>query len=89
MDEPYFWPMAKARKNAGMEDEEISFEQALSQLEKIVTEMEGEDLELENLLDHYREGTRLSKLCQDKLSQAELLIKRLDDEAAKGTLEDE
>lgn len=78
--------MAKARKNA---DDELTFEQALKKLESIVTDMEGEDLALESLLAHYREGTRLSQLCQEKLSQAELLIKRLDEEAARNDLEDD
>jgi len=76
--------MAKARKNA---DDELTFEQALNKLEAIVTDMEGEELQLEALLAHYREGTRLSQLCQEKLSQAELLIKRLDEEATRNELD--
>lgn len=77
--------MARSRKNASRAatDEEPSFERALARLEEIVGEMESDELELDALLQKYQEGTRLSLLCQKKLSQAELLIKRLDEEAAK------
>lgn len=76
--------MPNTRKNTSADTEkDLTFEEALSSLEKIVSAMEGEELDLESLLSNYREGTRLSGVCQEKLSQAEVLIKRLDEEAAK------
>jgi exodeoxyribonuclease VII small subunit len=73
--------MAKSRKNLSKEtpDGELSFEAALARLETIVTEMESEELNLEALLTHYREGAKLAGLCQTKLSQAEVVIQRLDE----------
>ncbi len=73
--------MAKSRKNSPAEepDGELSFEAALARLESIVTEMEGEELDLEALLTHYREGANLAGLCQAKLAQAEIVIQRLDE----------
>ena len=39
--------------------------------------MEGVEMPLENLLEHYEEGIRLAKGCQEKLEAAELKIKKL------------
>lgn len=40
--------------------------------------MEAEDLPLESLLTKYEEGMRLSRVCQEKLAEAELKIQRLE-----------
>ena len=56
----------------------LPFEEALKKLETIVTAMEAEDLPLETLLAKYEEGTRLAKVCQDKLAEAELKIQQLE-----------
>jgi exodeoxyribonuclease VII small subunit len=47
-----------------------SFEEALAKLEEIVREMEGDQIPLEELLDRYEEGTRLRRLCEDRLESA-------------------
>ena len=57
---------------------ELTFEQALKRLESIVETMEGDELPLETLLAKYEEGSRLSKICQGKLQQAELKIQQLE-----------
>jgi exodeoxyribonuclease VII small subunit len=75
-----------APKNAGQTNPakagSLPFEEALKKLETIVTAMEGEDLPLETLLAKYEEGTRLAKLCQEKLAEAELKIQQLEKTAA-------
>lgn len=58
------------------------FEEALKNLEAVVETMEADDLPLETLLAKYEEGTRLVKICQDKLSEAELKIQQLEKNAA-------
>jgi exodeoxyribonuclease VII small subunit len=58
------------------------FEEALKKLETIVEAMESEELPLETLLAKYEEGTRLSKICQEKLAEAELKIQVLEKGAA-------
>ncbi len=72
--------MSKPAKNAA--GGEVPFEEALQKLEGIVEEMEAEDLPLEKLLTRFEEGTRLAKLCQEKLSEAELKIAQLEKNAA-------
>jgi exodeoxyribonuclease VII small subunit len=54
----------------------------LKKLEAIVEAMESEDLPLQTLLAKYEEGTRLAKVCQDKLAEAELKIQKLEKNAA-------
>ncbi len=54
-----------------------SFEQAIQRLEKIVAEMEGAELPLEDVLKKYEEGTRLVRFCSQKLEEAEKKIELL------------
>lgn len=53
---------------------EMKFDQALKRLEKLVEEMEEEEVPLEESLKKYEEGVRLAALCQEKLNQAEKKI---------------
>ncbi len=78
--------MSKAVKGAGANQPaagvELPFEAALQKLESIVESMEGEDLPLETLLARFEEGTRLVKICQAKLAEAELKIQQLEKDTA-------
>jgi exodeoxyribonuclease VII small subunit len=62
--------------------EPVAFEEALKKLESIVENMESGDLPLETLLARFEEGTRLVKVCQEKLEEAELKIQKLEKNAA-------
>jgi len=53
------------------EAEEVRFEEALKQLEAIVSRLEIGDLPLEEALSIFEEGIRLTKLCSQRLSEAE------------------
>ena len=78
--------MGNASKTAGPSGSakaaSLPFEEALKKLESIVEAMESEELPLENLLAKYEEGTRLAKICQEKLAEAELKIQQLEKNAA-------
>lgn len=54
-----------------------SFETSLEALEQIVQELEQGDLPLEKSLDLFEQGIRLSRECQERLSQAERRIEVL------------
>jgi exodeoxyribonuclease VII small subunit len=58
-------------------DAQISFEDALAKLEAIVESMESGDVPLAELLAKFEEGTRLLKLCEGRLKEAELKIEQL------------
>ena len=55
----------------------LSFETALQRLETIVDSMEQGDVPLAELLGKYEEGTKLLKLCENRLKDAELKIEKL------------
>ena len=61
---------------------EMKFEDALKRLEKIVSELEDGNLSLDESLEKYEEGIRLSKTCAKKLEVArkkvEILLKSED-----------
>ena len=44
--------------------------------------MESDELPLETLLARFEEGTRLAKVCQSKLTEAELKIQELEANAS-------
>jgi exodeoxyribonuclease VII small subunit len=54
-----------------------SFEASLEALEEIVQSLENGDLPLEKSLELFEEGIRLSRQCQERLSQAERRIEIL------------
>ena len=74
--------MASPPKNAGQHEpakaDNLPFEEALKKLESIVEAMESEDLPLESLLSKYEQGTQLARICQERLSEAELKIQQLE-----------
>ena len=75
--------MANPTKSAGnVPVKAPAFEDALKKLEGIVEAMESDDLPLETLLAKYEEGAKLVKVCQEKLTEAELKIQQLEKNAA-------
>ncbi len=56
---------------------EKSFEELFARLEKIVHEMESEELQLEKSLKLFEEGVTLSELLKSQLSGAEQKISEL------------
>lgn len=54
-----------------------SFETALARLEAIVDSMEQGEVPLADLLAKYEEGTKLLKVCEARLKDAELKIEKL------------
>jgi len=54
-----------------------SFEDSLRRLEEIVQLLEQGDVSLDDSLKMYEEGIALSKACMEKLTQAELKLKKL------------
>ena len=50
---------------------EMTFEQAMSELERIVTQLERGDVPLEDSISLYEKGAELKKRCEAKLKEAE------------------
>ena len=56
---------------------DLSFEQALSELEAAVQRLEEGDLPLEEALALYERGMRLVQYCNDLLDKAELHVEQV------------
>lgn len=55
----------------------LSFEAALGRLETIVESMESGEVPLAELLAKFEDGTKLLKICEARLKDAELKIEQL------------
>lgn len=72
--------MSKEKSKVTREEEELSFEQALSRLEEVVEKLEQEDLPLEEAIELFQEGMRLSRISSEKLDKVEQKIQILMEE---------
>ena len=76
-------------KDKAAKQSELTFEQALSRLEEIVSRLESGEEGLDEAIALFEEGTKLSRLCQEKLSQAQMKIEKLVESAGgESSLED-
>ncbi len=69
--------------------EELSFEQALEELDGLVRKMESGELGLDDSIAAYRRGAQLARYCQGRLGAAEEEIRKLDNEVLKTVEPDE
>jgi exodeoxyribonuclease VII small subunit len=63
--------------------QEPSFEKALAELEKLVAQMEGGSLSLEQALASHKRGLELARFCQERLETAQRQVKVLEGEVLK------
>ena len=60
-----------------MENNEMTFETAVTRLEEIVRKLEGGTAALDDSLALFEEGVKLVKFCNNKLETAEQKVKML------------
>ncbi|WP_042223495.1 exodeoxyribonuclease VII small subunit [Oceanobacillus manasiensis] len=51
--------------------QELSFEEAMKELENLVEKLEEGDVPLEKAITYYQDGMKLSKICNDKLKNVQ------------------
>ena len=56
---------------------EFVFEDAMRDLEKIVTELEDGKFSLEEAIKAFEKGTELKKICENKLKEAQLKVEKI------------
>lgn len=61
-------------------EKKLKFEEAMQQLEEIVTNLERGDVPLEEALDQFQKGVSLSKFCKETLQNAEQTLTKVVDE---------
>ena len=62
---------------------ELTFEKALAELEKLVSQLEGGSLSLEQALASHQRGLELARTCQQRLDAAQRQVKVLEGEVLK------
>ena len=60
-------------------DDKLTFEEAMAELDELVSRMEDGELSLDDSLKAFERGVKLTRKCQEALSQAELRVKTLTD----------
>ena len=75
-------------KKAKSSADQMSFEDALKRLEKIVADLENEEIPLEKSIELFEEGKKLSSFCMKRLQEVEKKVKVLIDENNEITLKD-
>ena len=71
--------MAKTSSPASAAPVEVSYEDALAELERLVASMEGGQLPLDRLMQSYQRGAELLNLCRNRLESVEQQVKVLED----------
>jgi exodeoxyribonuclease VII small subunit len=69
--------MEKNQVNTAALSDNISFEQALKELESIVRKLESGSGDLEASINDYVRGTQLKEFCQKKLADARLKVESI------------
>ena len=58
----------------------LTFEQAMSRLEDISETLSAGDISIDESLELYAEGTKLIKMCSEKIKNVSLKIEEIDSE---------
>lgn len=59
--------------------ENMTYEQAIKRLEEIVSILEKNEISLDDALELFEEGTKLSAFCSDKLNNAKIKITEIEE----------
>jgi exodeoxyribonuclease VII small subunit len=65
------------KKHLTLKESPLNFEHSMKRLEEIVEKLESGSVSLDNAMELYEEGVKISKQCLEKLTQAELKLKKL------------
>ncbi len=69
--------LSKREKDMSQEVNSLSFEEAMTELESVVRQLESGKIKLEEAVSVYERGVLLKKHCEEKLKQAKSKIDKL------------
>ena len=62
---------------------QMSFEDSINELEKIIKDVESNNLTLDELVEAFEKGTSLSNYCIEKLNKSKIKIQKLSNKKNK------
>lgn len=74
--------------DAGVEEKKACFEEAVSELESIISRLEKGELTLDESIEFFQRGVELSKYCSKRLDEVEKRISILIEDG-KGNIKEE
>ena len=77
-----------ALENTDKKVEDLSFKEASVELERVVRQLEGGDLELEDALERYARGVELLRSLRERLNNAEQKVQVLLDSTSEVAVPD-
>ena len=57
--------------------DEIGYEAAVTELEEILEELSGDDIDVDHLAERVKRATELVKVCRDRIAAARLEVKEI------------
>ena len=64
-------------KTVTMSKEEMKYEAAIAELQSIVSKMENDELDIDQMSEQLKRAQELIKLCKDKLTKTDEEIKKI------------
>mgnify|MGYP000700243533 CR=1 FL=1 len=58
---------------------EIKYSKAIKKLDEIISRIEGEEIDVDELADNVKEAVDLLKVCKNKIEKAQLDVKKVVD----------
>ena len=78
--------MTKNNKEKNLE--QITFEEAIKELENIVDDLERGEVSLEEAVSAYERGSKLKNICQERLNDARMKVEKIkQDESGQISIE--
>ena len=75
--------MGKSTDHNHISNPELKFEDAIDKLEQIVTDMEHNKVDLNSMIENYKEGMTLLKFCKKSIDLAELKVSEISSEKSE------
>lgn len=60
------------------DDQEIGYEDAVTELEEILNELSDDDIDVDHLAERVKRATELVKVCRDRIASARLEVKDIE-----------
>lgn len=72
-----------------MADDEMAYSDAIDELETILDDIEGDDVDLDDLAEKVERASELVEICRDKIDDTEMQVQSIIDDLREEESDDE